>query len=347
LNSSLGKKPVLRIDKPQAHLKQYIMSKVIGIDVSKKTLDVCLIDHQEKSKHIQVSNCKKGFREILSYVEKVTKIVMEASGPYYLQLAIYLNENQAKVYVVNPLVIKRYSQMLLNRAKTDKKDAQVIANYALIHSPKRWLPQTNVTNELKQLYTALELINKQSHQTSMQLEAFESSGILSKSLGKELRAITKHLKLKKCKLEGMITELAESAYKETLVRLQSIPGIGKKTAIFLIALTDDFKKFNHHKQLIAYVGLSPRLYQSGTSVKGKGHICKMGQPQIRKLLYLCSWTAKKCNKTCIEMYERLKAKGKPERVIKIAIANKLLKQAFAIAKGNKFYNENYSINPCF
>ncbi len=100
----------------------------------------------------------------------------------------------------------------------------------------------------------------------------------------------------------------------------------------LTIVTDNFKKFENYKQLIAYVGLSPRIYQSGTSVKGKGHICKMGNSQVRKLLYMCS---------CKEMYDRLKAKGKPERVIKIAIANKLLKQSFAIATTKTMYKENY------
>lgn len=102
----------------------------------------------------------------------------------------------------------------------------------------------------------------------------------------------------------------------------------------------------HYKQLIAYVGFSPRIYESGTSVRGKGHICKMGKSPIRKLLYLCTWTAKRYNKTCREMYERLHVKGKPERVIKIAIANKLLKQAFAVATKKEKYIENYQPNIC-
>ncbi|MCB0541683.1 MAG: IS110 family transposase, partial [Bacteroidetes bacterium] len=136
-------------------------------------------------------------------------------------------------------------------------------------------------------------------------------------------------------------------YSETLARLESIPGIGRKTAIMLTVITNNFKNFETSKQLIAYVGFSPRKYESGTSVRGKGHICKMGKAQIRKLLYLCSWSAKKCNKSCIEMYKRLKEKGKPERVIKIAIANKLIKQAFAIGKYERNYNENFQPNTCF
>ena len=123
--------------------------------------------------------------------------------------------------------------------------------------------------------------------------------------------------------------------------LQTIPGIGPKSSAIIIAITGNFEKFSNYKQLIAYVGLNPRIFESGTSVKGKGHICKMGTSRLRKLLYLCSWSAKKHNVFCKEMYERLKAKSKPERVIKVAIACKLLRQAFAVGKNQTNFNINY------
>ena len=121
----------------------------------------------------------------------------------------------------------------------------------------------------------------------------------------------------------------------------SIPGIGPKTAQMHKVTTNNFKNFTNYKQLIAYIGFSPRIYQSGTSVRGKGSICKMGKSQIRKLLYMCSWSAKRYNKTCKEMYDRLISQGKPERVIKIAIANKLIKQAFAIGMKQENFQNNY------
>jgi transposase len=164
---------------------------------------------------------------------------------------------------------------------------------------------------------------------------------------KELKSMLRFLNKKKLKLAQEVERLAEEEFGDKIDMLATIPGIGKKTAIMLNVITDGFTKFEHHKQLIAYVGFSPRIFHSGTSVKGKGYICKMGKSQIRKLLYLCSWTAKFCNKACREMYERLKAKGKPERVIKIAIANKLLKQAFAIGKSQINYSENHVDNICF
>ncbi|WP_052108437.1 IS110 family transposase [Polaribacter sp. Hel1_85] len=169
---------------------------------------------------------------------------------------------------------------------------------------------------------------------------------MSPDLRKELKQVLILLIRRIDKFEKKIEQIGKLAYKDTVERIKTIPGIGLKTAIMMSVITDNFTKFENYKQLTAFVGFSPRLYQSGTSVKGKGHICKMGKPQIRKLLYLCSWSAKRVNKTCMEMYKRLKEKGKPERVIKIAIANKLIKQIFAIAKNKKYYNENHQSLYC-
>src|SRR5690606_4528270 len=90
----------------------------------------------------------------------------------------------------------------------------------------------------------------------------------------------------------------------------------------------------------SYIGLSPRIYESGTSVKGRSRICKMGMSRIRAMLYVCAWSAKKINKACKELFERLVEKGKAKKLALIAVANKLLKQAFAIANKNIFYTEN-------
>ncbi len=272
---------------------------------------------------------------------------MEASGPYYLRLAHFLYENNVKVSVVNPLTIKRFSQMRLVRAKTDKKDAQVIAQYGQTEQPGAWKPNDEISLKMLQINTLLESIQKQITAFNNQLEAFTYSGIIDAQVNSSLKSLIKGLNQQQEKLELRLERLVNEHYQESYLRLTSIPGIGSKGAIMLIAITDNFRKFDNYKQLIAYVGFSPRIYQSGTSVKGKGHICKMGKAQIRRVLYMCSWSAKRYNKACVEMYDRLKAKGKPERVIKIAIANKLLKQAFAIANGKSHYQENYMPKPCF
>lgn len=325
------------------------MSKVIGIDISKQTFDVCI---RKGKKLIQLifENNPKGFKKFLKTMDLDTDfVVMEASGPYYVRLASFLFESKVVVSVVNPLIIKRFSQMKFYRAKTDKKDASIIMEYGETEfsNLRVWQPESKEVHQLKQLHSSIELFRKQISQSKNQLEAFNSSGLLDitvkKCLKKSINQLIKKVEL----LESVMLEICEAHYLESLSLLTSIPSIGNKTAIQLIAITDNFRKFEHYKQLIAYVGFSPRTYQSGTSVRGKDHICKMGSSQIRKLLYMCTWTAKKCNKGCVNMYERLKEKGKPERVIKVALANKLLKQAFAIATSKQKYNENYQLNVCF
>lgn len=322
-----------------------MMSKVIGIDISKASFDVAFLD-EGKWQHFVFSNDVTGFKLFAKRV-KYAHCVMEASGPYYLKLAMFLESHGFKVSVVNPLIIKRFSQMRLLRAKTDKKDAQTIAEYGEREKPSIWKPVEETVLRLQQHQTALQNLEKQETMIQNQLEAFISSGVTDGQVIKSLKKIKATLDREIMRLEVSMEQLVMHHYKDTYQRLTSIPGVGKKTAIMLIALTNNFKKFENYKQLIAYVGFSPRIFQSGTSVRGKGHICKMGKSQIRKLLYMCSWSAKRYNQSCVQMYERLKAKGKPERVIKIAIANKLLKQAFAIAKSNSFYKEDFQTKPCF
>ena len=324
------------------------MHKIIGIDISKQTFDVCF--KKEKGMYHRVfQNRLSGFRKLVKGLPESSHVVMEASGPYYVQLASYLYSQGIKVSVVNPLKIKRYTQMQFYRAKTDRKDAESIMEYGCFHNSRLslWQPEPHPIQHIKQLRSALELLQKQKHQSKRQLEAFTSAGSISKTVEESLQGTIEVLSNKIQELEREMLSICERHYKSTYSSLTSIPSIGPKTAVMLIAITDNFNKFVHYRQLIAYVGFSPRVYQSGTSVKGKGHICKMGKSQIRKLLYMCSWTAKQCNKACREMYERLKAKGKPERVIKVAIANKLLKQAFAIATSKQKYTENYQPNICF
>lgn len=325
------------------------MCKVIGIDISKQTFDVC-IRKEKKLVHLIFENTHKGFKKFLKEIDLDNDfVVMEASGPYYVCLASFLFESNIVVSVVNPLIIKRFSQMRFYRAKTDKKDARTIMEYGETEflNLRVWNPESKEAHKLKQLHSAIELLAKQRCQSKNQLSSFTSSGLLDgvvkKCLEKEIKQLTKNLEM----LESAMLQICKDHYSESLSLLTSIPSIGNKTAILLIALTDNFNKFEHYKQLIAYVGFSPRTYQSGTSVRGKGHICKMGSSQIRKLLYMCTWTAKKYNKTCVEMYERLKEKGKPERVIKVALANKLLKQAFAVATSKQKYIKNYQPNICF
>ena len=123
--------------------------------------------------------------------------------------------------------------------------------------------------------------------------------------------------------------------------MKSIPGIGDKTAIMLVVLTDGFERFTSAKELCSYTGLTPIIKQSGSSVKGRPRISKIGNQKLRNLLFMCSFNACKYNKACKAIYERIVAKGKSKKLALIAVCNKLLKQAFAIAKSGLIYDDSY------
>lgn len=312
----------------------------IGVDISKAFFDVAVPDGQAYH-YYKFDNNPDGFEALLKVVPSEGIVVMEASGPYYLRLANYLTKQGIGVSVINPLVIRRFCQMRMTRAKTDKKDSSMIAAYGRIEKPGLWQsPQEHVV-ALQQLEALLANIRKEYTAVSNQFESFMSSGMLNKELEE---IITKELAHKQeliDKLTAQIEELAQKHYSSMLADLESIPGLGRKTAIMLIALSGGFSRFSNYRKLSAYIGLSPRIFESGTSVKGKARICKMGTSRIRAMLYLCSWSAKRYNKSCSQLYERLLAKGKPKKVALIAVANKLLKQAFAVATKQTRYNENY------
>ena len=314
----------------------------IGIDISKSFFDVSMGD-----RHYQFSNETSGFECLLKLLNIEDHIVMEASGPYYLRLACYLHTHGIGVSVINPLIIRRYSQMRMSRTKTDKKDAGLIAEYGTMTRPERWTPPQQHMIELQHTEAVLSGLNKQHTALSNQLESFIASGMLHKELKQTIQKELTHLKQLMAKLSARMQQIVLTHYGQMLSDLKSIPGIGKKTAMMLILVSGGFDRFNDHRKLSSYIGICPRLFESGSSVKGKARICKMGMSAIRASLYVCSWSAKRCNKACRDLYERLLAKGKAKKLALIAVANKLLKQAFAIAKTQSKYQENYSKNICF
>lgn len=319
----------------------------IGIDISKLTFDVA-IENENRYTYYKFINEATGFKQLIDLLNQEEHwCIMEASGPYYLNLATYLEESKVKVSVVNPLVIRRFCQMRLTRAKTDKKDAMMIAEYGKAEKPQAWQPEAEYVLELKQMLAYVEQLDKSRTGFLRQLEAFGQNPVHSKSVQcnarKMIISIEKQIKQMESKMEDIIREHHEKMFEH----VKSIPGIGRKTSLMLVAVTGAFTKFDNAKQLCSYVGLSPRIFESGTSVKGKGKICKMGMSRMRAKLYVCSWSAIKCNDACKALYDRIVAKGKPKMVALIAVANKLLKQAFAMATKGVFYEKNYSPKACF
>src|ERR1700749_1350886 len=145
-----------------------------GIDISKSFFDVA-VPNGELHRYYKFSNDESGFKELLKVLGADSHVIMEASGPYYLRLACNLYEQGISVSVVNPLVIRRFCQMRLSRAKTDKKDAQMIALYGKAEQPKLWEPDAGYVLELRQMQAAVEGLNKSRTSMIRQKEAFSQN----------------------------------------------------------------------------------------------------------------------------------------------------------------------------
>lgn len=311
--------------------------EIYGIDISKDVFDV----YNVCVGHYQLSNNLNGFKKLLKQLPDNAQVVMEATGYYHYQLAQYLAQNSINVSVVNPLSVKRFIQMKLAKVKTDKSDAKAIYDYGMLNELPHYNPQSDTQAESLQLVSLLNSYIKKATSAKNKLHGEKTLGSPSKLARESLNRHLKHLKNEIQIIEHRLLELVKQQEQEQLSLLQSIPGIGPKTALFLILLTDGFTKFEKASQLCSYVGITPTIRQSGSSVRGRSRISKMGNKKLRSLMFLAAFSACKHNKSCQTLYDRLINKGKSKKLALIAVANKLLKQAFAIAKSGLPYDENF------
>jgi transposase len=311
---------------------------VVGLDVSKATLAVCY-QINDQVKHLEVSNTKAGFQQLVKACGAQCQFVMEATGTYNLALAYYLHEQGGQVAVLNPLVIRRFIQMHLGKGKSDRKDAQWLLRYGQQQALKSWQPDEAVLVECRQLEQVNEQLLKQKVMISNSLEALQHQPIVSKLALKRLQQMLKTLTQQ---VEAELLALLERRFAAEMTLLCSIPGIGRKTAGMLLLFVGGFTHFDNYRQVIALSGLSPREHTSGTSIRGKVRITKMGGGLIRGKLFMCSFSAKKTNAACAALFDRLVAKGKNKKLALIAVCNKLLKQAFAIIKSGVPYQADFS-----
>lgn len=312
--------------------KQYF-----GIDISKDVFDVM----GSNGTFYQFENNHKGFRAFLKLLDAKSHCVMEATGYYHCRLAYFLQDNTIMTSVENPLSVKRFIQMKLSKIKTDKSDAKMICQYAQSVELKLWQGKSENQIECLQIISAISVYTKQGTALKNKIHGESVLGNPSRtvlgSLKRSLKSIQKEVLL----LEKTVLKLVKIDHQELLTRIETIPGIGRKTSLMLIVLTDGFERFDSAGQLCSYSGLTPMIRESGSSVKGRPRISKIGNQKLRNLLFMCSFTACKHNKACKAIYDRIVAKGKSKKLALMAVCNKLLKQAFAVAKSGLIYDENH------
>ena len=318
------------------------VNKIIGIDISKETFDACFSFQPCGYSSRSYTYNAEGIKSFLKDVPSDSVCIMEATGVYHLRLAYALNKLGVFVSVVNPLSVKNFSRAIMCRTKTDKADARLLVDYARRMELTEWKPTPDNYIRIQQIYRSIELFLGNITQFENQLESISNSPVGNPKHCRMLRKHIKTLHKQIVQMEKQIEELIAEDDETVVEHISSVPGVGKKTAIALLTATKGMHGFDNYRQVSSYFGLCPRIYDSGKSVHGKAHICKMGMGWIRKLLYMCAVSATRYNRACASLYERLRQKGKAVKVALIAVANKLLKQIFAIVKNNCTYSEFYA-----
>ena len=313
----------------------------IGIDVSKDSF-VVAYSPEKACKTKTFKNTVMGIHKFIQTLSKdENHCVLEATGNYSALLVYLLSEAGIVTSVENPLKVKNFAKAMLSVIKTDEIDARLIALYGERMQPKPYTMPSKELLTLKQKRTVIrqlkkQLVANQNLRGSLEVLPFFDSDCKS-AIDKTIVFLEKQLK----KLERDLFDTASKEYKRQMELLTSIKGIGATLAAALIITTGGFTYFSNAKQLTRYLGLSPTYQQSGTSVHIRGHINHNGDPTLRGQLYIGALTALRSNTECRACYNRLKENGKPGKVAVVAVANKLIRQAFAVVTQGVPYEDGH------
>jgi transposase len=271
-----------------------------------------------------------------------TLVVLEATGSYWVALAVALHAAGYAVSVINPLQAHHFAKARLRRAKTDPLDARNLAQLAAALQPAVWTPPPAVYHEVRQRLAARDALVAMRQQTRNQRHALLQWPLVVASVQQHLDAVIADLDVRIADLEGEIgSVLAASDWAESLACLTSAPGIGLLTAAWLLVGTMNFTLCATPEAAAAYAGLAPMPHSSGTSVRGQARIGHGGQGRLRTALYMATLAAVRYNPALTAFYSRLRAAGKPLKVARCAAARKLLHLAWALVTKRQRYQSNH------
>lgn len=315
---------------------------IIGLDISKDTIDATLHKTNGSIHYIKFKNNDDGLKQFRLWIKgnRIRKayIGMEATGIYYEKAADMLSSYYT-VYVINPLKIKDYGKSRFNRTKTDKADSNLIADYIKRHQDTLIPYQIPKNKALQKLINLKNQLHQHQKQIKNRLHSTEEDFI--RNIHQDLIDTVQD------KMEQVKIAISEQIKKQTdnnhYRNLQTIPSIGKDTASVLYAQLTE-KHFKTANQFVSYAGLSPAIIQSGTSVRGRGRLSRYGNRRLKSTLYMPALCAYRFN-AFPKLINNLKKAGKPKMVIIVAIMRKLAKLAYYIVKTGQPYDaERHRLN---
>jgi transposase len=314
---------------------------VLGIDIAKENYQVTLRHGQRTARH-EFANDPGAFHRLDAWLRKQgapqVHACLEATGRYGEALAEHLHDTGQVVSVVNPARIRYYADSLLARNKTDPLDADVIADFCLKQQPEPWTPPPPEIRELRALLHQYEALLDMRTQELNRQQAGHPSDSVAQLVAAHLAFLDEQLEQIKRLIQAHIQRHPDLRQQHEL--LESIPGIGNITAAFMVSL--QLERFEDARAATAFVGLNPRVRQSGKSIRRRSVLSKIGDPQLRAILYWPAITAWRFNPVVRAFCERLAANGKTKMQIIGAAMRKLLCLAYGVVKSGAAFDPNYS-----
>jgi transposase len=317
---------------------------ILGIDIAKSTFDVTLMADDKQPVHRQFSNSASGIAHLLKWLAKRAdaslQVCMEATNVYWEEVAEALHRAGYRVSVVNPTRIKGYAISQLRRSKTDKLDSEVIAAFCASQQPDPWQPPTDAQRKLRALQRHRQSLVQMRTQHKNRLADSRDADV-QRSLQKLIGQLDEEIAAIEQQIAAWTAQHPSLGEQKAL--LLSIKGIGEQTAHGLLAEMYDLASYKSAPAAAADGGLTPSHHQSGTSVRRRPKLSKVGKAAVRGYLYLPALNAMRTNPVLRAFAARLRKRHKPEMVIVAAVMRKLLHLAYGVLKNRTPFDPQYAL----
>lgn len=326
----------------------------VGIDVSKKKLDICLLvrgaDDKLKRKTKVIDNNHHSASTVIDWLLRKkcslgdVRITLESTGTYHEVLCNGLSDTGVHVSIVNPYRIREFAKGMGILTKTDIVDAFVLARYGELKKPTAWIAPPPEVRELKSLIRRRDaLLEDEMCERNRQekTDPAYTSKVVIESIAKILKALEKERKAIEAEISKHIDN--HPGLKNDMELLTSIKAVGTQVGSNMLMVLRG-REFNSAEQVAAYLGVVPIEKRSGTSVNYRAKLSKAGPPEIRAKLYIAALTAIRFNPHVKALYERLLLKGKTKMAALGAAMRKLVHLCYGVLKTGVPYDENYALN---
>ena len=320
----------------------------LGIDVSKLTFDACLCTSEGSTHSDSFDNNPEGFTQLDRWLNKHganhTITGLEATGPYGVLLLWHLHRQGHIPHQLNPRRVKDYARSQGRRVKTDRTDAAVIAAY--LKASEGLLPWQPPAQSLINLQALIR--RRDQVMTTLNAERNRketcSSTIVAASLQRQINELKAEVARLDKAIDRQVLENPPLQKSERLLR--SIDGVGRMVAATILAEVPAISAFHRARDVAAFVGLTPSLAQSGTSIRRRGCMTKEGSSLLRKMLYMAALQAvKRTNNAFHKCYLAFVERGKPKMCALVAIMHKIIRIAFGVLKHDTPFVENFAKLP--